>query len=189
PSRRAAQATARPWFPELIVLMPRTRSESVRCEIRFHTPRILNAPSRWRFSSFNHTGSSPPENGTVGVGQATSRTTESAESMSRIVTSIRSTEGPRRRMAIRRPRRALKALRSAWRVSSRNIDLLLDTQKSRVRGTYGGGKATLDGRSAEDDRGFPGRGIRLHHRAHVEQRRARRARGRGHPAGHDGQTG
>src|SRR5437773_11689808 len=96
PSRRAAQATARPWFPELIVLMPRARSASVKREIRFHTPRILNAPSRWRFSSFNHTGSSPPENGMVGVGQATPRTTDSAESMSRVVNSIRSTEGPRR---------------------------------------------------------------------------------------------
>src|SRR5205814_10733566 len=35
---------------------------------------------------------------------------------------------------------------------------------------YGGGKATLHGRGSKDDCSIPRRGIRLHHRADVEQR-------------------
>src|SRR5207247_7328630 len=41
PSRRAAQATARPWFPELIVLMQRARSARGRRAILIHTPSLI----------------------------------------------------------------------------------------------------------------------------------------------------
>src|SRR5207245_5466880 len=47
---------------------------------------------------------------------------------------------------------------------------------------YGRDQATLNGRSSEDDRNVPGRGLRFHHRAHVEQRGARRTRDGEHPA-------
>src|SRR5437867_12163983 len=97
PRRRADHATARPWFPELRVVTPRRRSSSVRREMRFQAPRILNTPSRCRFSSFRRTCPSRPSKGRMGVWRATSRTTGTARSTSRIVTSIRSTALPRSR--------------------------------------------------------------------------------------------
>jgi len=98
PARLAASATPCAWFPALAVTTPASRSASESVCIRFIAPRILNAPVRWKFSSFRWRSapliSENERDRSSGVWRATPETRSRASRMS-----ARLSMPPRRRAA------------------------------------------------------------------------------------------
>lgn len=58
PARRAARATARPWFPPEAVTIPLASSARGVVMSLFIAPRALNDPVGWRHSSLSHKSAS-----------------------------------------------------------------------------------------------------------------------------------